>query len=63
MDSKRTAEKGMAPVDTVTIMNVVYDPVAQTLRVAAQSSDQPVVSLTAQGYGPLVYRATGTPPR
>lgn len=42
--------------DTVTINNVVYDAVAQTLTVVAESSEQPNVTLSALGYGALDWK-------
>ncbi|RJR42037.1 MAG: hypothetical protein C4576_16870 [Desulfobacteraceae bacterium] len=43
--------------DTITVNNVVYDPVARTLEIQATSSIQPAVDLTAQNYGLLGWKS------
>jgi len=43
--------------DTVTIQNVVYDADNGTLMLIANSSTQPSVMLTAEGYGPLGWKS------
>jgi FtsP/CotA-like multicopper oxidase with cupredoxin domain len=54
---------GSAPgSDIVTLGSVVHDPVAQTLMVVANSSSEPNVQLTAQGYGLLNWRSWLNPP-
>jgi len=45
------------PVDTVTITGLTYDPEARTLMVIATSSDQPNVTLTAEGLGGLDWKS------
>ena len=45
-------------MDTVTVTSVTYDSAAKTLTVAATSSAQPNVTLTATGYGNLPWRST-----
>jgi hypothetical protein len=45
------------PQDTVTITDLLYDEATQKLTVVATSSDQPEVSLNAEGYGPLRWKS------
>jgi hypothetical protein len=43
----------------VTIERLIYDPVAQTLLVATTSTGKPDVTLSADGYGTIPWRAAG----
>ena len=45
------------PQDSVSIQSIAYDAVNQSLTVIATSSDQPQVTLTAEGLGPLAWKS------
>ncbi|MCF8062947.1 MAG: S8 family serine peptidase [Deltaproteobacteria bacterium] len=47
----------VAVFDEVSITSAIHDPDAQILTIVAISSDQPAVSLTAEGYGALDWKS------